>query len=151
MDYERYNAGSEVLCKAKPSSDYVFRSWSTNLPMKSGTSSVTSFNSSDYGNVTANFQIPVEITLPKAYWEQLYVVLISIMVPAVAGWSIPAIAGYFNTVRQRKVLRKIMREIVHVNNNVRDDEQKRKFLENIRIEGKISESQYDILNNKISE
>lgn len=55
VDYERYKADSEIKCKADPSSDYVFRSWSANLPLESGSSSVTSFNSSDYGNVTANF------------------------------------------------------------------------------------------------
>ena len=158
VDYERYDAGSEIICKAMPSSDYVFRSWSANLPLQSGTSSVTSFNSSDFGNITANFQVPVEITLPKEYWEQLYVVLISIMVPAIVGWSIPAIAGYFNTIRQRKVLRKIMGEIIDANNNVGNIEQKRKRLRNIQIEivkkltdGKISESQYGILNDNISE
>ena len=158
VGYERYKVGSEIICKAKPGSDYVFKSWSASIPLQKGTSSITSFNSSDYGNVTANFQVPVEITLPKAYWEQLYVVLFSIMVPAIVGWSIPAIAGYVNTVRQRKVLRKIMGDIIHVNNNVIDDIEKRKLLEQIRIEfekklteGKISESQYEILNNKVSE
>jgi YVTN family beta-propeller protein len=158
VNYERYKAGTEINCKAKPSSDYVFKSWSADLPLASGTSPATTFNSSDYGNVTANFQVPVEITLPKAYWEQLYVVLISIMVPAIAGWSIPAIAGYVNTVRQRKVLRKIMGDIIRVNNSSSDDEEKRRLFGEIQIEfekklteGKISESQYDILNNKVSE
>jgi len=69
VDYQRYTAGSDVICKASPSSDYVFRSWSVNLPLKSGTSPVTSFKTSDYGNVTTNFQVPVQINLPM---EQLY-------------------------------------------------------------------------------
>jgi YVTN family beta-propeller protein len=158
VDYERFYVGSEIICKARPSSDYAFKSWSTNLPLKSSTSSIASINSSDYGNVTANFQIPVEITLPKAYWEQLYVVLISIMVPAIAGWSIPAIAGYVNSVRQRKVLRTVMGQIMEINNRIHEQKQRRRALEDIQVEivkklteGKISETQYDILNNKISE
>jgi YVTN family beta-propeller protein len=158
FDYERYNVGTEVVCRAKPTSDYVFRSWSTDLPIKSGVSPTTSFNSTQYGNVTANFQVPVEVTLPKAYWEQLYLVLISILVPAVVAWSIPAIVGYFNSLKQRKALRSIMEKIMQINNDIREEKQRRSALEDIKsdiikklTQGKISETQYDIINNKISE
>lgn len=56
------------------------------------------------------------------------------MIPAIVGWSIPPIFSYVNTVRQRKVLRKIMGDIIRVNNRVNDDKQKRKLLEHIQIE-----------------
>ena len=50
------------------------------------------------------------------------------MVPAVVGWSIPAIAGHINSIRQRKVLRKIMGNIIADKQHRKDDEQKRKLL-----------------------
>ena len=157
--YIRYAVGSKIACEAQPNSDYIFRSWSANFPLQSGSAMTTAFKSSDYGNVTANFQVPVEVTLPKAYWEQLYIVLISIMVPAVAGWSIPAITAYINGVRQRKVLRCCMGKIIQIHEDTEIDKDKhRSLLDKARIDivekltqGKISESQYDILNNKISD
>jgi len=157
--YIRYEAGSKIACEAQPNSDYIFRSWSASIPLQSGAASTTAFKSSDYGNVTANFQVPVEVTLPKAYWEQLYIVLISIMVPAVAGWSIPAITAYVSKVRQRKVLRYCMGNIIQIHEDTQNDKDKHmSLLDKARIDivekltqGKINERQYDILNNKISD
>lgn len=79
------------------------------------------------------------------------------MVPAIVGWSIPAIAGYVNSVRQRKVLRNFVAKILQIHiTTIKDKERHNKLLDNVRIEiiqklteGKISESKYDILNNKI--
>jgi|GEM_PF-592136 len=157
--YIRYEVGSKIACEAQPNSDYIFRSWSASFPLQSGTASGTAFKSSDYGNVTANFQVPVEVTLPKAYWEQLYIVLISIMVPAVAGWSIPAITAYVSRVRQRKVLSYCMGKIIQIHDDTQNDKHKhRSLLDKARIDivekltqGKISERQYNILNTKISD
>jgi YVTN family beta-propeller protein len=157
--YIRYEVGSKIACEAQPNSDYIFRSWSASIPLQSGAASTTAFKSSDYGNVTANFQVPVEVTLPKAYWEQLYIVLISIMVPAVAGWSIPAITAYVSRVRQRKVLRYCMGNIIQIHEDTQNDKDKHmSLLDKARIDivgkltqGKINERQYDILNNKISD
>ena len=80
------------------------------------------------------------------------------MVPAVVGWSIPAIAGHINSIKQRKVLRNMMGNIIRINNSEQDDKQKRKLLKDIQIEivqklteDKISESQYGIINEKISD
>jgi YVTN family beta-propeller protein len=157
--YVRYVMGSKIACEARPSSDYIFRSWSASFPLQTGAASTTAFRSSDYGNVTANFQVPVEVTLPRAYWEQLYIVLISIMIPAVVGWSIPAITGYISRVRQRKVLRCCMGKIIQIHGNTQDDKDKHmSLLDKARIDivekltqGKITEPQYNILNNKISD
>jgi YVTN family beta-propeller protein len=157
--YIRYEMGSKIACEAQPNSDYIFRSWSTNFPLQLGAASTTAFKSSGYGNVTANFQVPVEVTLPKAYWEQLYIVLISIMIPAVVGWSIPAIAAYVSRVRQRKVLRYCMGKIIQIHDNTQNDKDKHiSLLDKVRIdivekltEGKITDQQYNILNNKISD
>jgi len=157
--YIRYEVGSKIACEAQPNSDYIFRSWSATFPLQSGAASATAFKSSDYGNVTANFQVPVEVTLPKAYWEQLYIVLISIMIPAVVGWSIPAITAYVSRVRQRKVLSYCMAKIIQIRDTSQEDKDKqRSLLDKARIDivekltqGKITERQYNILNDKISE
>lgn len=155
-DYERYVADSEIKCRAESTSDYVFRSWSANVPLESSTSSETSFKSSDYGNVTANFQVPVEINLP---WDQLYILIVTILVPTIIGWSLPAAISYINSRRQRKVLGIFMGKIAQIDKSTNDDKQRRnELLKDARseitgklAEGKISESQYEILNDKISD
>jgi hypothetical protein len=117
------------------------------------------FKPSRYGNITANFSVPEELQLPKEYWSQLYLILLTIMIPALAGWSVPAIAGWLNSRRQRQYLRRCIitiSKIRHTSYKNKDEhwrrlEQMRKKIDEILTEGKISEEQYGILNDKISE
>ena len=160
-DYIKYEYGSNIICKAEPKSDYIFSSWLSNLPLDTETKPITTFNSNGYGNLTANFQIPVEVTLPKEYWEQLYIVLFTVMIPAIIGWLIPSILESVNNYRQRRVMKGYISQIMSYENKIRQgNEVKQNIseLEKIRLdimsklaEGKISESQYEILDGKISE
>lgn len=100
--------------------------------------------------MTADLFVPSEITLPKGYWSQLYGVLLSVMIPAFAGW--------INGIRQRRYLGLFIIKIMNANEQlVNGKNQYVKSLENLKDEiqialtkGKISESQYQILNNTIS-
>jgi YVTN family beta-propeller protein len=158
-DYVRYNISTPLDCRAVPNEGFSFSSWSGDLTSKPIPLSQTTFDVSKSGNVTANFVVPVEFTLPKEYWDQLTVILIGVIVPAIAGWSIPAIAGWLNGRRQRRHLRKFMISI-DVRNKISSQEPV-KYLsrfEDIRRDidealaaGDINESQFDILNNKILE
>jgi YVTN family beta-propeller protein len=160
-DYFRYAMNTSLVCLAIPNAGFSFSSWSGDLTLRPIPSTQTTFRVSEFGNVTANFIIPIEFTLPKEYWDQLYVILLGIIIPAIAGWSIPAIAGWVNGERQRRHLREYMAMIYEVNNNKDnsfDTVESSKQLEEIKstiekalAEGSISESQYDILKRKIDE
>jgi hypothetical protein len=107
---------------------------------------------SEFGNVTANFIVPIGFTLPREYWDQLTVLLMGIIIPAIAGW--------LNGKRQRRHLREYMRRIYEVNNKNHAQhtagylgrlKEIRSDIEKALANGNISKSQYDILNTKISE
>jgi hypothetical protein len=82
----------------------------------------------------------------------------SVVIPALIGWLIPSIASFINSTRQRKSMRKTMQEIIVLQKNQMryDSTLFTKRLSEIQDEiiraltsGKISETQYDILNGKI--
>jgi YVTN family beta-propeller protein len=158
-DYFRYNINTTLDCLAVPNAGFSFSSWSGDLTIRPITSSQTTFEVSKFGNVTANYIVPIEFTLPREYWDQLSVILLSVIIPAIASWSIPAIAGWLNAKRQRKRLREYMTRIYEVINIRTQDiatssEQLKEIktdIEKALASGNISESQYDILNRKISE
>lgn len=153
--YLRYSFGQILDCVAKPNSQFAFSSWAGDLaPANNGTE--IAFKVSRYGNLTGNFVNSVAITFPKQYWDNLYAVLLSVIIPALAAWSIPAIAGYFNRRRHRKYMRKYMAEIIQIHDMHQKEylkilEDKRNEIGKILTEGKITESQYEILNERISE
>jgi YVTN family beta-propeller protein len=159
-DYFRYNINTTIDCLAVPNTGFSFSSWSGDLTSTPIPSSQTTFKVSKFGNVTANFIIPIEFTVPKEYWDQLSIILVSVIIPAIASWSIPAIAGWLNGKRQREHLEEYMARIYQVNNksNPQDTVEYLRQLEEIRSDsekalakGNISESQYQILSNKILE
>jgi YVTN family beta-propeller protein len=158
-DYLRYNISTTLDCRAVPNEGFSFSSWSGDLTSVPIPSSRTTFEVSKFGNITANFILPTQFILPKEYWDQLSVLLLSVIIPAIAGWSIPAIAGWLNGKRQRKHLREYMTRIeVNKKSNSPDTVEYLRRLEEIKTDivkalskGNISESQYEILNNKILE
>jgi YVTN family beta-propeller protein len=160
-DYFRYSINTTLDCLAVPNAGFSFSSWSGDLTLRPLPSSQTSFEVTEFGNVTANFIIPIEFTLPKEYWDQLSVILLGIIIPAMVGWSIPAVAGWVNGKRQRRHLREYMTKIYELNNNKNKPQETaesskqfkeiRSDIEKALAMGNISESQYDILNKKILE
>jgi YVTN family beta-propeller protein len=163
-DYIRYKFNSTITCGANHESDFVFGSWSGDIDFSSSNEPETTFKTSKYGNVTANFEIPSIVTLPEGYWTQLTTILLTVMIPAILGWFVPAIAAWFNGIRQRRNLRKYVNDISVINNEFKDKIKEGdnkleylKKLESLQTEiknaltrWKISESQYQILLNAIS-
>jgi hypothetical protein len=156
-DYERYPVGLYLHCKATTNSGFLFSSW-TNDFARSNNNTDTTFKISRFGNVTANFIMPVQLSFPKQYWEGLYLLLLSVIVPAVASWFVPSVAGWLNSWRQRRNLSKCITAITRIHDKYKEDEdyskrleQKRDEIVQILTKGKISESHYNILDRKISE
>jgi YVTN family beta-propeller protein len=158
-NYIKYRYNSEIECIASPNPEYEFRSWSTNIPFESDLKPQTRFKTNEFGNITANFQTPVELNLPKDYWNQIRLAIASVVIPAMIGWLFPTIATFINNKLQRKSMRQIMHKIILMqkDKDQYDNTTYIKKLEEIQDEiirkltsGKISESQYEILNSKIS-
>jgi hypothetical protein len=98
---------------------------------------------------------PVQLSIPMDELASLY----GIVVAAIIGWFVPSIAGWFNAKRQRSYLGRNMTaidDVFRTSNQDKGDylkrlEEIRKNIEQSFTKGKISESQYEILNNKISD
>jgi YVTN family beta-propeller protein len=163
-DYIRYKFNSSVTCGVDPDPDFVFGSWSGDIDFSSNSDPETTFRASKYGNITANFVVPSELTLPEGYWTQLTTILLTVMIPAIIGWFVPAIAGWLNGIRQRRNLRGFVNDLFVINNEFKDKikegnnkveyikklDSLRTKIKNALTGWKISESQYDILENTIS-
>ena len=99
----------------------------------------------------ANFVTPVEVSIPTE-------ALLGIIVAPIVGWFIPYILEDFKEKRQRRVLDSILKEIdVKMNMPYQTMEEYtnrfhsiKKDADFIYTKGKISESHYNILINKIS-
>lgn len=155
--YVRYAIGTALDCKVAANAGYAFSSWTSDLNTADSNSTETTFKVFRYGNLTANFVVPFQISFPKQYWEGLYVVLLSVIIPAVASWSIPAILGWLSRRSQRQNFSQCMAAIIRIHDNYLHDnrylkqlEEKRNEIADILTNGKITESQYGILNEKIS-
>jgi YVTN family beta-propeller protein len=163
----RVGSGVPLSCNATTNRGFLFSSWTSNLSHSNNTVNNTKFKASDFGNITANYIQPVQVSLPKEFWEgfssNLMPVIILPIAAAIATWFIPAIAGWINGWRQRQNLRRYMKDIIkmhtiyhslyHLEDSKYTDEleKKRNEISKILTEGKISESQYTILDKKISD
>jgi YVTN family beta-propeller protein len=157
--YLRVPSGSSINCKAITNAGFLFSSWTSNFSPNSNNTETT-FTASDFGNITAYFIMPVSI--PKQLWEgfssNLLPIIILPMVGAIAAWLIPSIAGWINGWIQRQNLRRYLDEIIKIRTTYQNDsnypfklEKKKIEIANYLTEGKISESQYTLLDKKISD
>jgi YVTN family beta-propeller protein len=145
-------------CRAQPNTGFQFSSWTEYLGhnssltiTKSPTSIISYFinlispdtNSNlgitKYGNYVANFT-------PSPIPEGVWITLVGIML----GTFIPSIFRWLNGWRQRRNMFKHLKEIELNYENLDKDARKRKITESY-VKGKINESQFKILDEKISE
>jgi YVTN family beta-propeller protein len=112
------------------------------------------FTISKFGNFTANFnEIPPPI--PTQYWIALYGIITS----SIIGWSIPSISGWIRSRRQSSNLRQYANTIdsLHKKLNQSNSEELQSLdkissdITNTYAEGKMNETHYEILKNKISD
>jgi hypothetical protein len=156
-DYVRYNIDTDITCKANANAGFIFSSWAGDLASNSTSDTKATFKVSS-GDVTGYFISPSQVSLPSDFWIKLYSVMLSIIIPFTAGWSIPAIARWFSQNKQRKYMSMYMKKITSAQDISYQDrkdcfnhfEDIRKEIINILTQGKITESQYEILNNQIS-
>jgi YVTN family beta-propeller protein len=175
-NYTIYDTDTRLECEAIPNSGFQFSSWSGDLVAPTSNIRAQSkftvsdylfgswFNSNDndakttvtvskYGTLAANFIRPVEVSIPTE-------ALLGIILSPIIGWMIPFIANRYREDKQREKLDQYMMK------NINDELDKpyqnkveyqnrlnelRKKIQEMYIERKISESYYEVLNNKISE
>jgi uncharacterized membrane-anchored protein YhcB (DUF1043 family) len=124
-----------------------------NSANNNGNDAKTAFAVSKYGALSANFINPVQITIP---WELLAGIILS----PIVGWLIPFIADRRGENKRSKSLAEFMMKNIDdqlskpnediVEYQKRADELRDK-IQNMYTEGKISESSYEKLNNKVSQ
>ena len=164
---------SGTKCIARPAKGFEFSSWVENLPhnstvplnqsaisdspwnsflstlgMKPNDTSAT-FDVNRFGTFTANFK-PVPPSVPPQYWT----LIITVVITAIVGWSVPGIIGWIRARTKRKETVKEYDDIINSLSSATD----RNSLDRIKnqvirayISEKINEFQYKILDEKISE
>jgi YVTN family beta-propeller protein len=155
--YVRYQMSSHLQCQAIPNKVYRFSSWSGNLASASNNTDtdIMSLKVLGYGTLTANFVVPASISIPQQYLLPLYGLIPSFLIPSFAAW--------LNARRRSKHFRECMTEIEKLPDRIDYDnkdeylqytdtikELKREISKKIGAR-KISDSHYNILNNKILE
>jgi YVTN family beta-propeller protein len=153
-DYIRLSIFRDISCKAMETDGYVFSGWSGEINAKSAGREIT-FNVPGYNKtVIANFAEAI----PKEYFENFYnIVILTVLIPTVAGWLLPFVVDHLSYHRQRSYLRKYIQKVDDVYANFNNDKIKCLHkLDAIKTEtmdllqrGKINESHYDILNQRI--
>jgi YVTN family beta-propeller protein len=166
-----YVIDSFLECEAKSNSGFIFNSWSGDLARISNTNTKTQstvydslFGSwfdgsqanskipltiSKYGTLSANFVSPVEVSIPTE-------LLLGIILSPIIGWSIPFIADWYTKNKQRKRLGEHM--IKHIDSELGKSYHDKRSLNDLRdkiqdiyVDGKINQSQFEIINKKITE
>jgi len=156
-DYLRVDAGLEFDCTATANSNFGFISWSGGLEISDPNAESTKIRATDYGNVTANYDTAISFTLPEDYFQQLFIILISAIIPSTLSGAAPTIAGWYNRRKQRKYFRLVLDEVQSIIDNDELSANRNELLKYIESktskwlsQGKLSEVQYEILNDKIS-
>jgi YVTN family beta-propeller protein len=158
--YIRVEFGAQ--CKIEANSGFMFTSWTQNLGSTLDSTKTISTNSdspldlllsflgvnqnensitlkvSKYGSFVANFNNPIQLSIPTEFWAPLYALI--------PGFFIPSIISWLNGRRQRGYLKQSLKKI--------GEEEKRLIEKNITdlyITGKINDEHYRMLKDKISE
>jgi hypothetical protein len=101
---------------------------------------VIQFPVTRYGTLTAIFTQQTPITIPAAFWAPLYALI--------PGFFVPSIIGWLNGRRQRGHLSK---HIDIIEREHPELETINKEIEKLYLDGKINDSHYKLLKDKISE
>ena len=151
-DYFEYDKNTTIQCRAqpKPYSNLIFGSWSGSLA--SDLNDTSQLKVTRFGTLTANFILAPQI--PPEFYGVLIALIPSFFVPSIARW--------LNGRRQRGNLRHYREEIDEICESYKKSPETRKeclqSLDGIKIKitralekDRISESQYALLKDKISE
>ncbi len=136
-----YDINTILKCEARPNTGFTFGAWTGDLAsFDSNNNPVIQFPVTRYGKLTASFIQQTPITIPPAFWAPLYGII--------PGFFVPSIIHWFNNRRQRRHLSKHIDiielehpELASIN----------KEIEKLYVNGKLSDSHYKLLKDKISE
>jgi DNA-binding beta-propeller fold protein YncE len=73
--YLRVTLDKMLDCKANTNSGFLFSSCRSDFSPSNSNNTDTTSKISRNGNITANYIIPIQFTLPKQYWEGLTAIL----------------------------------------------------------------------------
>ena len=157
INYHNFAIGTPIECVAKPNPGYAFSAWSNDV--SSNPFNPLKFTTSQFGEiVNANFIIPAEVALPNELFNHLNVLIISVIIPSIVGWSIPFLIGWLRSLRQKKHYVNACRGLIQHLTSIRSIEKTlfrisnvKREIQSIYADGKISDSQYALLTSKISE
>jgi YVTN family beta-propeller protein len=161
-EYVRYHINEKVSCKASGGLNSVFESWDGDFTstFNSTATDELAFNPFKYGKLNANFRVLQVLELPQEFFGQLYSgIMIPVITSVIGGLFIPSTIRWLNGKRQRGYLKRCMTTINKIyetppqnsENYLERSEAMKRKTDELLTDGKISEEQYGILNDKISE
>ncbi|HXS60617.1 MAG TPA: hypothetical protein VN703_07395, partial [Candidatus Sulfopaludibacter sp.] len=113
-----------------------------------------SFDAFNFGQLTANYIIPFTFDIPKEFYLTFFAIIPpSLIIPSVVRWFI----SKNNAKKQRLYLEKYIKIIddelghSHKNTSIQNVDRLRNQIEILYVDGKINESTYTILKNRLSE
>jgi len=136
-----YDINTILDCEARPNTGFTFGAWSGDLAsFNSNDSPIIQFPVTRYGSLTAIFTQQTPVTIPAAFWAPLYALI--------PGFFVPSIIRWLNDRRQRGHLNK---HIDIIEREHPELETINKEIEKLYVDGKLSDSHYKLLKDKISE
>jgi hypothetical protein len=126
-----------------------FKSLAASLGLINANSASSEFKVTDYGNYTANFQV-----LPPPIPQENLIGLYTLAATIFTGWLVPNIARHINSSNQKRHALRYFNRISKLHKSDNDDIQISNLKEEIDYaytKGKINESQYKLLNEKVLE
>jgi YVTN family beta-propeller protein len=168
-NYTRYDLNTSLNCDAIPNPGFDFSSWSGDLSSNSNTTGAPTtlsdylfgwlsarmnsssspnnnpmiqFPVSHYGKVNANFIQHASVSMPPEFWAAISATITSFFIPSIVGW----LKGRM----QRGNLRKCL-DMIDSKHDKLDLNTIKNEIQELYAKGKISDSHYEVLKDKISE
>jgi len=136
-----YDINTILNCEARPNTGFTFGAWSGDLAsFSSNNNPMIQFPVTRYGKLTAIFIQQTPVTIPPAFWAPLYALI--------PGFFIPSIIHWLNGRRQRGYLSKHI-DIIEREHPELDAINKE--IGKLYVDGKLNDSHYKLLKEKISE
>jgi YVTN family beta-propeller protein len=167
--YMRYETGTDLSCDAQPNPGFRFSSWSGDRALFSqhetkklsilddimgllanisgssfspNTDPLIKFEVSQYGTLNANFIPNPRFSLPPEFWAAISAIITSFFIPSILHW--------LNDKRQRRYLREYINKIDSQHDSL-DEVTVRNEIEGLYANGKITDSHYQMLKDKVSQ
>jgi YVTN family beta-propeller protein len=146
-NYSKYNIGTELTCEADGISGYSFSSWSKGN-LSTSSSNPLKFIANEYGSFTVSFSR----LLSLGEYTSIVVAYLALLAPIS---TIISLITLIHKRRQKELFNKKLQTIDNLDsthdNYLRNLEEQKSYIKDLLIREKISESQYNILQQRISD